>query len=59
MRTATLLSSVLLLSLAACSDPQPPVAPRAQDQRPTIALIGATSRTGKEIIRQALAAGYR
>ncbi|MEQ8735019.1 MAG: NAD(P)H-binding protein [Rhodospirillaceae bacterium] len=31
----------------------------ARGDKPTIALIGATSRSGREIIRQGLAAGYK
>ncbi len=51
-----------LLVLTACG---PPAGPGAESETspsvatPTIALIGATSRSGREIIRQGLARGYR
>ncbi len=56
---ATTLCIVLTLSNWACApDPAAPGG-ASESTKPTIALIGATSRSGREIIRLGLAQGYR
>jgi putative NADH-flavin reductase len=56
---ATMPIAVCLLILGCAGEAEPPAtSTRVEAPQPTIALIGATSRTGREIIRQALAAGY-
>jgi uncharacterized protein YbjT (DUF2867 family) len=59
MRPIAALSIALTLLLSGCA-PEP-AAPIDQDEtaKPTIALIGATARSGREIIRLALEQGYR
>jgi len=59
MRFIALSLSVLALLLVGCApEPTPPIT-EAKPEKPTIALIGATSRSGREIIRLGLAQGYR
>lgn len=55
---ATALIATCLLIFGCAGESQPPAA-SVESTQPTIALIGATSRTGREIIRQALAQGYQ
>ena len=58
-----LLALLVALTLAACDQsaesPVPEPDQGSAATQPTIALIGATARSGREIIRQGLAAGYR
>lgn len=59
MRPIAIQMMFIVLTMCGCArEPAPPAEP-VQDAKPTIALIGATSRSGREIIRQALDQGYR
>jgi putative NADH-flavin reductase len=53
------LSLGTIMLVGGCSEQVEPVAEGPTAQKPTIALIGATARSGREIIKQAIAQGYR
>ena len=59
MRSMTTVSVIACLLILGCVSESEPLAVSADNTQPTIGLIGATSRTGREIIRQALAQGYQ